>query len=403
MPRFHYNGLLFDGSRIEGVASARNGSELEAKLIGRGIFVEQVKPSLGKAQQAYLCYLKRQEITRITRQIGILLKSEIPMLEVMRLVGDQLRDDRLRQVLERITTDIEGGRSVAAAFGEYPGIFDDLYVSMITAGESSGLLGDAFERVATYREKHEAVSRKIRSALAYPALVTLVSVVVVLVLVLHVVPVFASLYENFGAELPALTSKIVQVSTVLRETFWLWLMAMPVAIAVLVWLGLTAGVRAAVDKTLLKLPVVRRLATKIVSARFCRTMGSLLTSGVDILCALRIASKTTGNRFAVKRLRAAEADLEQGKSFTEAISAAGIFPKPVLRLAESGERTGRLGDLLSRAADYYENETDSDMATITTLIEPVVIILLGGLVALILAGMYLPLFELAGGGAVSFR
>lgn len=396
MSTYRYFGRLSDGNSVEGIATAIDSSDLELRLMNRGITLEKSSLSFSRWQQFTLQTFKRAEITRITRQLSLLLKSQISVLESLQLAREQLTSKDLQVVFDSIITQVESGKSVAQSLAEYPFLFDRLYVSMVEAGEMSGKLDFALDTVASYREKYEQVTRKIKSALAYPALVVAVAVLVVFALVLYVVPVFSSMYENFGAELPSLTKKVVDVSAFLRQTLAYWLIGLILAVIVAAVAGTTQSVRRGLHKWLLRLPIIKILLIKLITVRFCRTMGSLLTSGVDILSALQIASRTTGNLHADSVLEPVGMAVAQGRSFTDSLEACRLFPRAVLRLSASGEKTGRLGEMLTRAADYYESQTDTEITTITTLIEPIVIIVLGAFIAFILVAMYLPLFELVG-------
>lgn len=267
---------------------------------------------------------------------------------------------------------------------------------MVEAGELSGNLDFALDTVAAYREKREQITRKIKSALAYPALVVIVAVLVIFALVLYVVPIFSSMYENFGAELPTLTRNVVAVSGYLKENLIYLtgtLITLVVSSAVA---SRTMSVRKMMHTMLFRLPIVKTMAVKLVTVRFCRTMGSLLTAGVDIIASIQIASRTTGNLYADAQLGPIALSLTQGKSFTESLESCRLFPKAMLRLTASGEKTARLGEMLTRSADYYEAQTETELATLTALIEPIIIVLLGAFIAFILVAMYLPLFDLVG-------
>lgn len=396
MSTYRYTGKHADGSHVEGTLTASDPSDLELRLLNRGINLEKSALSFDPWQRFVLQRFRRSEVTRITRQISLLLKSQISVLESLQLACEQVNDKALRQVFETIIRHVEGGRSVAQALGDYPFLFDKLYVSMVEAGELSGKLDFAFDTVATYREKYEQVTKKVKSALAYPALVVLVAILVVFALVLYIVPVFSSMYENFGAELPVLTGKVVAASAFLRESVWYWLMAIAALGGLTVAGSNSLSVRTGIDRYLLRVPLLKTLLVKIITARYCRTMGSLLNSGVDILAGLQIAARTTGNLHAGKQLQPVELALAQGKSLTESLEACGLFPKAMLRLTASGEKTGQLGEMLTRAADYYEGQTETELATLTTLVEPIIIVLLGVFIAFVLITIYLPLFDLVG-------
>jgi len=396
MPKFLYNGKTIDGQIVKGEASAKDIASLELHLVNRGIFLESSRPTFGYLQMAFVRFFKKTEITNLTRQLHILTKSKLSILESLELAQEQLKDAVLKQALSQTMQDVESGTSLVSAFGQYPGIFDGLYISLIEAGEQSGNLEFAFDRIADYREKAESTTRKIKSAMAYPLLVVIVAILVMVALVLYVVPVFASMYENFNAELPSLTRQIVGASDLLRDNLT-YILIVFVALLILLVVSLsTSKVKLFLHSAVLGIPLLGKLTTKVITARFCRTMGTLLTSGVDIVYALRIASRTTGNIYAAKVTSSAENNLIAGKSLTDSLETLKIFPKAMLRLVASGEKTGQLGEMLSRAADYYERETDSEITTLTTLVEPVIIIVMGIVVAFILIAMYLPLFDLVG-------
>ena len=396
MAQYHVLGRHLDGSEWRGDIRAEGTAELEAALLNRGIFIEDTVRSFDWWQKLLLQLLKRAEITRLTRQIGLLLESELPIIEVLALVRDQTGDRVVQDVLSDISGQVERGKPVAESFARYPALFDTLYISMLQAGESSGDLDRVFEQVADYREKREAVMGKVRSAMAYPLLVVTVAFVVVTALILYVVPVFASMYDNFGAELPALTQSVVGLSDNLRAYAGYWICGL----AVLIGLGTTASLsdraRLWTHRLVFSIPSVGRLTRRVITARFCATMGSLLQSGVDIITAVGISSQTTGNMYVERRLRPVQDLLAQGKSFTESLASSAVLPKAVLRLTASGEKAGRLAHMLLRAAKYYERETEIQLSMLTSLMEPVIIIVLGGIIAFVLVAMYLPLFDLVG-------
>ena len=394
MQQYTYSGKRADGTLVQGRMAASDPSDLEARLLNRGVYLESSRPALGNFRQHVIRLLRASEITRTTRQLQILLASRVSVLEALELVHDQIRDRSLYAMFQGIIKEVEAGRSLADALRDYPIVFDDLYSGMVEAGETSGRLDFSFDRIAGYREKTEATLRKLKSALAYPLLVIVVAVCVVLALVLYVVPVFSSMYENFNAELPAMTKAVVSVSNSLRENSGYIIAGLLLLLILGTTIAMTKRFRMLLDMALLHTPLIRGLVVRLVSARFCRTMGALLTGGVDILYALNVAAKTTSNTHATSLLGPAASMLVEGKSLTEALTATGLFPKTVLRLAASGEKTGQLGEMLSRAADFYESETDNAIITMTALIEPAIIIILGGVVAFILVAMYLPLFEL---------
>ncbi len=396
MPQYNYTGKLVDGTETSGLIKASDETHLEQLLIDKGMFLESYRVSTSRFKELSLKLFKKSEITKITRQINILLDSGISILEALELSYEQSKDRTLQIILQDVINQVESGKSIASSFNRYPLIFDSMYISMIDVGELSGRIDLAFDRIASYREKSEETTKKITSALTYPILVIFVAIFVVFALILYVVPVFSSMYANFGAELPQLTQYVVSFSDGLKNSFWYWMILLLLSIVGSGFVWFSEKFKLYLDKVLVKIPLIKNLVMKIISARFCRTLGSLLTSGVDIIYAFQVAVKTTGNKYVIQKLEPAEIHLTQGKSLTEAIETASLFPKAMLRMTASGEKTGRLGEMLLKSAEYYEKESDSEIKTLTTLIEPLIIIILGVFVAFILIAMYLPLFDLVG-------
>lgn len=396
MPKYSYAGTSIDGNAVEGVLKADSLSDLQIKLVNKGVIATQTRPAYSTVQQLIIKHLRASDITRTTRQLAILLKSKVSLVESLTLASEQIKDKMLRAVYDDIIQQVEAGKSLEKSYANYPQIFDELYASMIEAGELSGNLEFAFGKIADYREKSESLAKKVKSALAYPLVVVAVAVLVVMALVLYVIPVFSSMYENFGAELPALTQNVVSTSNFLRNTIWYWLSGALLLAVVSIILANSLRVNFIFQRIMLKIPYFGQLIIKIATARFSRTMGSLLTAGVDIIYALEVSAKSMTNSYSSSLLQLAGTKLMEGKSLTSVLEDTKFFPRTLLRMVASGEKTGQLGDMLTNAADFFEQETDAEITTLTTLIEPVVIIILGTFIAFILVAMYLPLFELVG-------
>lgn len=396
MAKYYYTGKTVNGIDTNGYTQADSVEALEKKLLANGVFLIQAQTVISKSYELYLKYFKYAELTKSARQLNLLLKSGISLLEALDLTSEQLKDKHLKSIWLLIKNGVEEGKSLSDLLIKYPYLFDQLYVGMVTAGEISGDLSTAFDRIATYRESMETLSRKIRSALAYPALVILVAVMVVFALIIYVVPVFSSMYANFGSELPQLTQGIVAVSGWLRGNVLFLFLGVGLLIILAGYAMFHNRVKYFWHGLIVKIPFLKDLLIKFVTARFSRTMGSLLVSGVEIIQAYTIAAATSGNVFIHKALNDKATLLSQGKSLTETITAINIFPNALLKLIASGEKTGSLGEMLIRASEYYEKETESSVQIITTLLEPLIIIVLGIVVAFILIAMYLPLFDLVG-------
>lgn len=396
MPKYSYIGTTIDGQEAKGVLNAVDVTDLEFQLANHGIYHSQAKPAFSNFGQVLVKHFGSNEITRSTRQLSILLKSKVSLIESMSLVAEQIKDKTTRSIFDNLIGQVESGRSLKDSLSDYPLVFDDLYVSMVEAGELSGKLDFSFEKLAEYREKSQNILRKVKLAMTYPLLVVAVAIAVVFALVFYVVPIFSSMYENFGAELPSLTKAVVETSHFLRESFFLWSTALFVIFLLVFYAISIRRVRTRLDKALVKSPYLGKLLTNIITARFSRTLGSLLISGVEIIYALEVAGRSTKNLHFRKLLETSAFNLIGGKSLTSVLEEVSLFPKTLIRLTVSGEKTGQLGEMLTYAADYFESETNTELTTLTSLIEPIVIIILGAVVAFILVAMYLPLFELVG-------
>jgi len=394
MPKYHYSGKLIDGRQVNGALRAINPDRLKGELLERGIFLESYGIARNRLLQLVIGRLKSRDITRITRQLAALVGSGITFIEALQSVREQLSDRTIAPVLDDLISSIESGKSIAASFGNFPLLFDSLYVSLLDAGEISGTLDVSLNRIAMYRERAEDVAKKIRNAMAYPLLVLAATVAVVFILVLYIIPVFASMYENFGSELPALTRNVVGASRFVQENIFLVLLVL----AVLIILGCVAVLndraRYIADALKLRVPILSQLTKKIINARFAGVLGTLLQSGVTMLRAVEVAVNSSGNRHVKDTLKGMGARLSSGKSFTETLSEYRLFLKTLIRMSSAGEKTGTLGEMLSKAADFFEHEIDHDLSVLTTLFEPVIIIFIGAFIAFILIAMYLPLFEL---------
>lgn len=394
---FRYTGKAADGREVAGQRAARDQMDLGVRLLQDGVYLESARVLPSSVRLLYLLMARQSEITRAIRQLHILTESKLPILEAIDLVTDQTRDRTLAHVLSDIRLQVEAGQPIADSFATYGRIFGEDLVSMIEAGETSGQLDCALDRIARHREKREEVARMFRSAMTYPLLVVVVAVMVLCALVVYVIPVFASMYRNFGLELPGLTQTILSANNMVRS-YW----SAGLAVVVLVFLGsvlsaATGKLPVIADTILLKAPGIRLLYNKLLAARFSRTLGELLTAGVEIILSVQIATRTINNRTVTEMMHYALLSLAEGKSLTESLEQVRLFPRPMLRMIASGEKSGQLGAMLLRAADYYDNETNNALSTLTTLAEPVIILFLGAVIAFLLVAMYLPLFDLVGG------
>ncbi|MCP4553733.1 MAG: type II secretion system F family protein [Bacteroidetes bacterium] len=394
MPKYEYIGKLVDGQQVEGIQRAESTEDLQNILLKNGIFLSSHSISKSKVSQYITRSLRGKDITRMTRQLAALSESSITFKDSLESVREQVSDKAIGEMMDSISRSIESGKSIADSFRQFPILFDTLFTSMIEAGEISGTIDVSLDRIATYRERSDETNRKIRSALAYPLLVLAVTLLVVFILVIYIIPIFASMYANFGTELPQLTQYVVSASEWAQENIGFFIAIVFIGIIGAVFTLLNERMRYFLSALQLRIPFIGRIQKKIINARFSRTLGTLLQSGVPTLFSVEIAVKTTGNAYIQHKIVDLISLLSQGKSFTEAVGNYSIFSKTVIRMAAAGEKTGQLGKMLSKAADFFESEIDHEIGTLTTLFEPLIIIFLGVFIAFILVAMYLPLFDL---------
>jgi len=336
-----------------------------------------------------------KDIVIFSRLLSTMINAGLPLLQGLTIVAEQAENPDFRAVMTKIRDDISNGVSLSEAMGKYPKAFNTLYVNMVKAGEQGGILDLIFERLSEYMEKAEGVTRKVKSAMMYPIVVMSVAVLVVIFLMVKVVPTFADVFTSFGAKLPLPTQIIIDVSDFLSS------MKAIILLVVLVGLGVAISLYRKTkagaynwDKMILKLPVFGVLARKAAVAKFARTFGTLIKSGVPIMDALETVAKTSGNLVVERALNKARDSVREGKTLTQPLKESGIFPPMVTQMINVGEETGALDAMLSKIADFYEDEVDAAVEGLTSIIEPILIVFLGVTIGFIVVAMFMPMFEL---------
>ena len=338
--------------------------------------------------------VSRKEIAIFTRQFSVMIDAGLPLVQCLEILASQQSNKVFQATLTEIRSDVESGQTLAEAMRKHPKVFDDLYCNMVAAGEAGGILDTILQRLSVYIEKIVKLKAAIRGALVYPVSVIGIAVLVVWVILTWVIPVFADLFTGLGATLPTPTRITIALSNFLRR--WWWLMG-----AAFVGMGMgiktyykTDQGRHVIDKALLKAPVVGMLIRKIAVARFCRTLATLTTSGVPILDGLDITARTAGNAIVEDAIMAVRRSVEQGKTISEPLQQTGVFPSMVVQMIGVGEHTGALDTMLSKIADFYEDEVDEATANLLALLEPLMISFLGVVIGGIVISMYMPMFSL---------
>jgi type IV pilus assembly protein PilC len=340
--------------------------------------------------------IKPKDLILFTRQFSTMIDSGLPLIQGLEILTNQAENPTFKKVLVQIKSDVEGGASFADALQKHPKVFDRLYCNLVAAGEMGGVLDTILQRLAAYIEKNARLVSKVKGAMVYPSVIGVIAVVVVLIMLLFVIPVFSEMFSSFGGELPGLTQAVVDISNFLRA-YW-WVIALVLGALVFGFKKIVATDRGeyVFDKYLLKSPIIGDLLRKVAVAKFTRTLGTMLTSGVPILDGLDIVAKTAGNRVIEEAIVATKNSISEGKTIAEPLMQSKVFPPMVCQMVAVGESTGALDSMLSKIADFYEEEVDQAVETLTSMIEPCMMIFLGGTVGTMLAAMYLPIFKIAG-------
>jgi len=396
MPVFEYKGKTVTGSPVEGELKAKDRAELERILRRNKVLVDKISRKPSQINIKFGSGIKKVHISRFTRQFATMIGAGLPMVQCLDILSKQMDSPEFRRVVAEIKDSVSSGSTLSEAMKKHKKAFDDLYVNMVEAGEMGGALDTILVRLAVYREKADSLARKIRGAMVYPAVVSVVAIGATVAMLTFIVPIFAKMFAGLGAELPAPTQFVLSVSHVLQR-FYLVILGVVVAgiIGLRMILKNDQG-RLYFDKFMLKTPVFGDLIRKSSVARFTRTLGTLIQSGVTILDALEITAKTAGNRVLQVAIKKSVVSIAEGETITSPLKESGVFPPMVIQMIGVGEKTGGLDEMLSKIADFYDEEVDAAVSALTGLIEPVVIVVMGAVIGGILIAMYLPMFDIIG-------
>jgi type IV pilus assembly protein PilC len=395
MSTFVYKGRARTGEHREGTVEAGNRDEAVAALRRQGIVVSSVAE---KGRELALPRLRKgvgqKELAVFTRQFSVMIDAGLPLVQCLEILAGQQTNKIFAQVINDVREDVESGATLADALRKHPRVFDELYCNMVAAGEAGGILDTILQRLAAYIEKIVKLRSAIRSALIYPVAVIAIAAVVVWVILTFVIPVFADLFIGLGANLPLPTRVTIMLSNFMRRWWWLIGAAIVAAGVGLRQYYKTETGRRVIDGALLKVPVIGMLLRKIAVARFCRTLGTLTSSGVPILDGLEITARTAGNSIVEDAIRKVRTHVEEGKTISEPLRDTKVFPDMVVQMIGVGEQTGAIDTMLSKVADFFEDEVDEATQNLLSLLEPVMIVFLGTIIGGIVISMYLPMFSL---------
>ncbi len=397
MPIYKWEGKTGKGVVKKGEMEAPNEAAIRIHLRQQNIVPTKVGTK-GKEIKISLPFgnkVKQRSIAVFTRQLATMIDAGLPLVQSLEILSSQQESKVFKNIIREIREDVEGGSTFAGALKKHPSTFNELYTNLVVAGEEGGILDNILTRLANYIEKSEALKKKVKSALIYPATIVGVAVIVVMILMIFVIPVFETMFKSAGQSLPLPTLIVLTISKLIKK----YVVILVPALILLFYLGKkyyqTENGRAVMDRLLLKLPVFGPLFKKIAVARFSRTLGTLVSSGVPILDGLNIVSRTSGNRTVEVAILNARASIREGETIAEPLGRSKLFPPMVIQMISVGESTGALDSMLSKIADFYEEEVDIAVSNLTSLLEPFLMIFLGVVIGGVVISMYLPIFQMA--------
>jgi len=400
MATFAYSGRTRAGQNVTGERVADSMEAAVAALRREQVMVTKINPMKEKAEASGKTVIKRKKkvspksLAVFTRQFSVMIDAGLPLVQCLEILGTQEEDKNFGAVILETRAEVEGGASLADAMKKNPKVFDPLYTNMIAAGEAGGILDTILKRLATYIEKAVKLKNQVQSAMVYPVAIVVIATVVVGVILWKVIPTFANLFAGLGAELPLPTRVVIALSNGLVRYMPFVLTGIAGFVFGLRSYYNTPNGRMNIDRLMLKAPVFGSMFRKIAVARFCRTLATLLASGVSILEALDITAKTAGNAVVEQALYATRKSIEGGETIAAPLKETAVFPPMVVQMISVGETTGALDTMLGKIADFYEEEVDVAVAGLLTLLEPLMIAVLGGVVGGIVIAMYMPIFSL---------
>jgi len=399
MAKFMWEGRTKVGGTMTGEIEAPNESFVIAQLRR-----QQIVPVKVSAKPRDLSFrirgrggrVSKKELAIFTRQFATMIDAGLPLVQCLDILGMQQENQGFKKVIIKVKEDVESGSTFADALGKHPKVFDELFVNLVAAGEVGGILDTILSRLAAYIEKAMKLAKQVKSAMVYPLTILAVALVVTIVLLLYVIPIFGNMFKDFGQTLPAPTLVVLALSEYTRKYFLVGLVLLALAVFAFRWYYKQEGGRRKIDRLLLRLPILGDLMRKIAVARFSRTLGTMVASGVPILESMEIVAKSAGNKIIEEAVMKARASISEGKTISEPLADSKVFPVMVTQMVSVGEATGALDAMLNKIADFYDDEVDASVAGLTSLLEPMLMVFLGVVIGGLVIAMYLPIFQLAG-------
>ncbi|MBI5739375.1 MAG: type II secretion system F family protein [Nitrospirae bacterium] len=392
---FKWTGKSQQGATLQGELTAGSKNEVQTYLRRQRISPISISPKAKPLFGSMRGKVKDKDIVVFTRQFATMIGAGLPLVQALDILSKQTENPAFAKTIGDIKADVEGGATFADALKKFPRIFSDLYANMVAAGEAGGILDTILVRLAAYIEKAQRLIRKVKGAMVYPSVVITVAVMVIVIIMVFVVPTFAKMFTQLGGTLPMPTQIIISLSNFLGGPGGVIILAGIIAFIVfIVQFRRTEAGKLITDRILLRLPIVGVLFRKVAVAKFTRTLGTLVSSGVPILDGLNITARTAGNKVIERAVQDVRQGVSEGKTIAEPLSQSKVFPPMVTQMIAVGESTGALDNMLGKIADFYDEEVDQAVANLTSMIEPVLMIFLGGTIGFIVVAMYLPIFKL---------
>ena len=394
MPTFTYTARAVNGELKSATIEAASRDDVVAQLRRQRMNVVKVDEQAKKGGGRFAKGIKMRDIVIFTRQFSTMINSGLPLVQALDILAKQSENPTLQEVTKAVVFDVESGHTVADALGKHPKAFNELYVNMVAAGEAGGILDTILMRLATFMEKNDALVRKVKGAMIYPGVIMSVAFIAISVLLLFVIPVFENMFGAVGLALPLPTRIVIAMSRFLKSYWWLCLIVAGAGFYLLKKWNATSNGKLQIDKFLLKVPILGDVLRKSAVSRFTRTLGTLISSGVSILDGLEITAKTAGNRVISDAIMASRASIAGGDTIAAPLQKSQVFPPMVISMIAVGEQTGGLDEMLSKIADFYDEEVDAAVSNLLSMLEPIMIVFLGVVVGGMVVAMYLPIFDM---------
>ena len=390
--RFTFEGKNIETERlVRGEVVAKDEEEARKKLQRRGI-----RPlRISKVKTARKRRITQEDITVFTRQLATMMKAGLPLMQAFEIVARGHSNPSMTEMLMQVRSDVEQGSALGKSFSKYPKYFDRFYCNLVSAGESGGVLESLLDKLAVYKEKTQAIKKKVKTALTYPIAIIVVAIALIFIMMMFVLPAFKEVYANMGAELPGLTQLVMSLSDLFVDYGWIMIILLIVSAFGLYKLHEKSPTfQKRIDALILRLPVFGAIVRKATIARWARTTSTLFAAGVPLVEVLDSVAGASGNILYEEATQDIRAKVTQGLSLTSSMQSTDMFPNMVIQMAAIGEESGSLDDMLNKAAEFYEDEVDNSVSRLSALMEPIIMVVLGSLIGILLIAMYLPLFNL---------